>query len=81
LTDVTEKKLTPVDVTKLSNQGLKNIVDNHRRKGATDSPLYLEALAEQACRTGKGLSFDKSFEVIRRAAACPSSEILRQEAA
>ena len=31
--------------------------------------MYIDALAEQARRIGKGLDFNKSFEVIRRAAA------------
>ena len=61
--------LVPLDVTKLSDQQLRNIIENHRRKGATDSSVYVDALAEQARRTGKGLDFDKSFEVIQRAAA------------
>jgi hypothetical protein len=59
----------PLDVTKLSDQQLRNIIENHRRKGATHSSVYIDALAEQARRAGKGLDFDKSFEVIRRAAA------------
>lgn len=59
----------PLDVTKLSDQQLRNIIENHRRKGATHSSVYVDALAEQARRTGRGLDFDKSFEVIRRAAA------------
>ena len=59
--------LNPIDVTKLQDQQLKNIIENHRRKGATDRAIYIDALAEQARRTGKGLDFDKSFEIIRRA--------------
>jgi len=58
-----------IDVQKLSDQQLKNIIDNHRRKKATDRPAYVEALAEQARRVGKGLDFDKSFQIIRQAAA------------
>jgi hypothetical protein len=61
--------VVPVDVTKLSDQQLRNVIENHRRKGATHSSAYVDALAEQARRTGKGLDFDKSFEVIRCAAA------------
>jgi hypothetical protein len=59
----------PLDVAKLSDEQLSNIIENHCRKGATDSSVYVDALAEQARRKGKGLDFDKSFEVIRRAAA------------
>jgi hypothetical protein len=58
-----------IDVTKLTDQQLKNVIENHRRKGVTDGTTYVHALAEQARRTGKGLDFDKSFEIIRRAAA------------
>ena len=57
------------DVARLSDQQLKNLIDNHRRKGATGSEVYIAALAEQARRTGRGLNFEKSFDVIRRAAA------------
>lgn len=66
-----EMRLCPmaIEVTKLTDEQLKNVIDNHRRKGATDSPLYLDALAEGARRTGRGLDFEKSFEIIRRAAA------------
>jgi hypothetical protein len=57
-----------IDVAKLSDQQLKNIIANHRRQGATDRALYLEALEEEARRGGKGLDFNKSFEVIQYAA-------------
>ena len=62
-------KPVQLDIAKLSDQQLQNIIENHRRKGATDSSVYVNALAERARRLGKGLDFDKSFEVIRRAAA------------
>jgi hypothetical protein len=58
-----------IEVTKLSDEQLKNLIDNHRRKLATDSLTYLDALAEQARRNGQGLDFNKSFSIIRRAAA------------
>jgi hypothetical protein len=58
-----------MDITKLSDQQLRNLIDNHRRKGATDHPIYLEAIAENDRRRGKGLSFSKSIDVIRKAAA------------
>jgi hypothetical protein len=57
-----------IDVANLSDQQLKNIIDNHRRQGATDRALYLQALEEEARRSGNGLDFNKTFEVIRRAA-------------
>lgn len=59
----------PIDVAQLSDQQLQNTIDNHRRKSATDSQTYIEALAEQARRTGNGLDFSKSFEIISRAAS------------
>ena len=58
-----------IEITKLSDEQLKNLIDNHRRKLATDSLTYLDALAEQARRNGQGLDFNKSFSIIRRAAA------------
>jgi hypothetical protein len=36
---------------------------------ARRTAIYIDALAEQARRTGHGLDFDKSFKIIRRAAA------------
>ncbi len=53
---------------KLSTEGLRNLIANHRKKGETSSSLYIAALRELEARTGKGLDFDKSFEVIRKAA-------------
>jgi len=58
-----------VDVVALADQQLKALIDNHRQKAATDRAVYINALAEHARRTGHGLDFDKSFDVIRRAAA------------
>src|ERR1051325_2320089 len=58
----------PVDVTTLSIEELENLVNNHRRKGVTDAPLYLESLRELEKRKGKGLDFDKSLSLIMQAA-------------
>jgi hypothetical protein len=58
-----------IDVGKLTRIQLDNLIANHRRKGATDAPLYLEALEERQRRVGKGLNFEKSFRVIRQAAS------------
>jgi hypothetical protein len=58
-----------IDVQKLSDEQLRNIISNHRRKEMTNTSVYIEALAEQARRMGKGLDFDKSFGIIRSAAA------------
>ena len=57
-----------MNVEDLNVQQLKNVVENHRRKGATNAPLFREALRELESRTGKGLNFDRSFEAIRAAA-------------
>jgi hypothetical protein len=56
-----------IDPTGLDNAGLKNLIENYRRKGASDQ-TYLAALAEQARRMGKGLDFDTSIRVITEAA-------------
>jgi hypothetical protein len=58
----------PINVTKLGDDELKNLIDNHRRHKATSAPVYLDALRELQIRKGKGLEFDKSFEIIRDAA-------------
>jgi hypothetical protein len=53
----------------LTDQQLENIIENHRRKAMMSEPVYVEALAEQAQRIGKGLDFDKSYSAILRSAA------------
>ena len=53
----------------MSDDQIQNFIDNHRRQNATNRPVYLEALAEQAKRIGKGLNFETSFNTIRAAAA------------
>jgi hypothetical protein len=55
----------------LSGKGkaeLYNLIANHKQRGATSAPLYLEAMAELARRTDQGLSFEKSLTVILAAA-------------
>jgi len=59
----------PICLVERTDEQLRNIIQNHRDKGATDASLYLEALRELDQRKGKGLSFGKSFVVIKRAAA------------
>jgi hypothetical protein len=59
----------PIDPKALDNRGLQNLIDNYRRKSATGEQIYIDALAEQAKRTGKGLSFSTTMRVIREAAA------------
>jgi hypothetical protein len=58
-----------IDIVKLSDQQLKNLITNHRKQKQTNKSIYIDALADQARRAGHGLDFDKSFEIIRQAAA------------
>jgi hypothetical protein len=58
----------PIKVEALSVAQLENLVENHRRKRAPQSSLYIEALSELEKRKGKGLDFDKSLSIILRAA-------------
>ena len=58
----------PITVETLSNTQLENLVENHRRKRATDAPLYVDALRELEKRKGKGLDLDRSLAIIRQAA-------------
>jgi hypothetical protein len=58
----------PINVTKLTDDQLKNFIENHRRHKATSAPVYLEALRELQIRKGNGLEFDKSFRIIKAAA-------------
>jgi hypothetical protein len=44
----------PIDVETLTIDQLEALIDNHRRKGATTAPLYLDALSELKKRKGKG---------------------------
>lgn len=56
------------DVKTLSDDGLTNVINNHRAKGATSEPHYIEALAEQARRKHSGLDFDTTIKVLTDAA-------------
>lgn len=55
----------PID---LADNELDNLIENHRRHDKLRAKLYLDCLAERARRSGKGLSFEKSFDVILGAA-------------
>jgi hypothetical protein len=57
-----------ISVSNLSPEQLRNLIENHRRKKATDFPIYVEALQELERRIGKGLDFEKSFQAILGAA-------------
>ncbi len=52
-----------------SSQELENLVKNHRDRGRTDAPLYLQAFEELSRRKGQGFDFQKSLELIREAAS------------
>lgn len=58
-----------MDLTRLDDAGVKNLVDNHRRQKKTDAPLYAAALEEWERRKGRGLKFETTRRVIQRAAA------------
>lgn len=58
----------PIDVTKLSDEQLNNLIENHRRHRAKDAPVFIDALRVRQIRKGKGLEFDKSFCIIKAAA-------------
>jgi hypothetical protein len=47
----------PINVTTLTDDQLKNLIENHRRHNATSAPVYLEALRELQIR--KRNEFDK----------------------
>lgn len=58
----------PIDVEALTDQELKTLIENHRRKGATGSPTYIQALREQGKRKYNGLDPETSMPIIREAA-------------
>jgi hypothetical protein len=57
-----------IDVKTLSDDQLVALIANHRVKGATDLPVYVEALAEQARRKHGGLDFATTIRVLTDAA-------------
>jgi hypothetical protein len=59
---------TRIVLADLTEQQLKNIIENYRRNGMLNDSVYVEALAEQAHRIGKGLDFKKSYNAIRNSA-------------
>jgi hypothetical protein len=58
----------PIDVLKLTDKELENLMENHRRKGVTNCPLYVDAMRELEKRKGRGLEFEKSYNLILEAA-------------
>jgi 5-methylcytosine-specific restriction protein B len=57
-----------IDVTKLDDQGLKNLMENHRRLGRTEEPAYGAAAREWNARHGGGLNLETSLAYLRQAA-------------
>jgi len=51
-----------------SDQQLRNVIENHRKIGKLHEPYYLAAMEELARRKGYGLDFQKTFNLIRKAA-------------
>ena len=58
--------LKVIDVARLSNDALRDLVHPRRRR-ATPSSLFCAALREAELRASGGLDFDKSFKVIEKA--------------
>lgn len=57
-----------IDVTKLDDRGLKNLIDNHRRLRRTNEPVYDAAAREWNARHGGGLDLEASIAYLRQAA-------------
>lgn len=57
-----------IDVKTLSDDQLVALIANHRIKGATDLPVYVEALGEHARRKHGGLDFATTIRVLTDAA-------------
>jgi hypothetical protein len=54
----------PIDVLRLTDKELENLMENHRRQGATALPLYVDATRELEKRKAGWLEFDKSYDLI-----------------
>lgn len=59
----------PKPIGEHSDHQLRNVIDNHRKNGKLNETYYLDALEELARRKGHGLDFQKSFDLVRKAAA------------
>ncbi|HEX3651330.1 MAG TPA: hypothetical protein VHU18_00745 [Rhizomicrobium sp.] len=57
----------PDNVDELTTEQLENLIANYRRKGKSDD-TYLRALAEHGKRIGKGLDFNTTMAVVKKAA-------------
>lgn len=58
-----------IDVQRLSDDELRNLIRNHQAKHATDRPLYRQAIEETHRRHGGTLDLDRSLAYLRAAAA------------
>jgi hypothetical protein len=58
-----------IDVEKLTDDALKNLINNHQKKRATDQPLYAVAVKEMHRRHGGGLDIDRSVAYLNAAAS------------
>src|SRR5579863_8528709 len=58
-----------MDVQGLSDDELNNLIGNHQSNGATDRPLFREAVEEMHRRHGGALDLDRSLAYLRCAAA------------
>jgi hypothetical protein len=47
-----------MDLTSKPTDRVQNVINNHVREGATDKPLYREAIDEMARRSDEGTPFD-----------------------
>jgi hypothetical protein len=57
-----------MDISKLDNERLKNLIANHEAKRATDQPLYGAAIEEWHARNGQSLDLKKSIDYLHAAA-------------
>jgi hypothetical protein len=57
-----------MDISKLDDEGLKNLIANHEAKRATNQPLYGAAIEEWHARHGQGLDLKKSITYLHAAA-------------
>ena len=53
------------DATKLDDQGLKNLMENHRPLGRMEEPAYGAAAREWNARHGGGLDLETSLAHLR----------------
>ena len=57
-----------INVEKLTNAELKQLIKNHKDRHKLSEPVFLEAMAELAQRVGHGLDFNTTLRTILAAA-------------